>query len=316
MPNSLSIVITTFNRSRLVGRAIDSALRQTVPGEVIVVDDASTDATIETIRRLYPQVTCLRQTTNQGPNAARQRGLEAASGHWVITLDDDDEIHADALRKIDEAVSALPSAQRYPLIQFPRSNGGFADPMGIVSLDDYLRGRLWGDFLHVIQRDVFLAQGLAFPSTRLGAEHLLLWKLAQQYGIPTWNWRLATLHADAPERLTSWSHQIRRAEEYASMQELTLETFGEVLQSSYPSLWRQKRLGAAAYWLLAGRREAASPHLKCLRQHGDRLLPLALQLLSLCPTRALKGSFLAYRSLSARLSRRPAIAVAEARPAA
>ena len=316
MENSFSIVITTFNRSQLVRRAIDSALRQSVPGEVIVVDDASTDATVDVVRRLYPQVTCLRQTTNQGPNAARQRGIEAASGRWVITLDDDDEIHADALEQIARAVSTLASAQSYPLIQFPRSNGGFARPMGTVSLDDYLCGRLWGDFLHVVQRDVFLAQGLTFPTTRLGAEHLLLWKLAQRYGIPTWNWRLATLHADAPERLTSWSHQIRRAEEYAWMQELTLETFGDFLETRYPAVWRQKRLGAAVYWLLAGRREAASPHLKCLRQHGDRLLPLVLQLLGLCPSRTLRGSFLAYRSLSARLSRRTTITLAEARRAA
>ena len=86
----ISVVIPTHNRARLLGRALDSVLKQTrPPAEVIVVDDGSTDATEALMRRRFPNCRYLRQE-NRGVSSARNRGIEAAAGEWIAFLDSDD----------------------------------------------------------------------------------------------------------------------------------------------------------------------------------------------------------------------------------
>ena len=92
---SLSIIIPTYNRLPMLARAIESVLQQSyfndsVDWELIVVDDGSTDSTEAWIRDHYPQIVYLRQDNN-GVSAARNLGLEHASGEWLALLDSDDE---------------------------------------------------------------------------------------------------------------------------------------------------------------------------------------------------------------------------------
>lgn len=100
-PAALSAVITTYNRAALVGRAVRSALAQTYPPcEVLVVDNASTDATpavLEELQRADSRVRPVRLTDNTGPSASRNRGLAEARGDLIGFLDDDDAWHPDHL---------------------------------------------------------------------------------------------------------------------------------------------------------------------------------------------------------------------------
>src|SRR2546423_12851996 len=88
----LSVVIPTWNRARLVGEAVESALAQ-MDGrvEVIVVDDGSTDDTAgELARRFGTRVNVLRMPRRGGIGAARNAGAREASGELVAFLDSDD----------------------------------------------------------------------------------------------------------------------------------------------------------------------------------------------------------------------------------
>jgi glycosyltransferase involved in cell wall biosynthesis len=88
----LSVVIPTWNRARLVCEAIGSALNQR-PGdvEVIVVDDASTDNTVEVVTETYGDcVRLLRLAQRLGAGAARNAGVAVARGEFVAFLDSDD----------------------------------------------------------------------------------------------------------------------------------------------------------------------------------------------------------------------------------
>jgi glycosyltransferase involved in cell wall biosynthesis/drug/metabolite transporter (DMT)-like permease len=87
----ISTIIPTYNRARLLGRAVRSALAQAEPGdEIIVVDDGSTDDTEATMRSFGEPVRYIR-TANAGAGAARNRGIQHARNPLVAFLDSDDE---------------------------------------------------------------------------------------------------------------------------------------------------------------------------------------------------------------------------------
>ncbi|MCC6457183.1 MAG: glycosyltransferase family 2 protein [Caldilineaceae bacterium] len=103
-----SIIMPTHNRAHLVGRAIQSVLNQTLTDfELIVVDDASSDETA-TIAESFAdeRMIYLRQSSNQGVSAARNRGILQARGRFITFLDDDDESYPDLLAETLRAFEA------------------------------------------------------------------------------------------------------------------------------------------------------------------------------------------------------------------
>ena len=80
-----------YNHGRYLSGTLDSALGQTCPTEVIVVDDGSTDDTPAVLERFAGRVRVHRQA-NRGLSAARNVGLELASGRYIAFLDADDVI--------------------------------------------------------------------------------------------------------------------------------------------------------------------------------------------------------------------------------
>lgn len=88
----VSVIIPTYNRAYCLGRALNSVLRQDAkPGEILVVDDASTDGSADLVRSFGPAVRYVRHDVNQGAAAARNSGLALAQGALVAFLDSDDE---------------------------------------------------------------------------------------------------------------------------------------------------------------------------------------------------------------------------------
>jgi glycosyltransferase involved in cell wall biosynthesis len=109
MSSLASVVIPCFNQAHFLGASIESALTQTYqPVEVVVVDDGATDNTCE-IASAYPEVRCLRQP-NQGRAAARNAGLRASRGEYVVFLDADDRLLPIALEAGVAALEADPEA--------------------------------------------------------------------------------------------------------------------------------------------------------------------------------------------------------------
>ncbi|NLI80064.1 MAG: glycosyltransferase family 2 protein [Deltaproteobacteria bacterium] len=86
----VSVIIPTYNRSRLCRQAAESVLSQTYPKvEILIVDDGSQDDTRDVVSMLDDRVHYIRQD-NAGVSAARNRGLLAAKGEYIAFLDSDD----------------------------------------------------------------------------------------------------------------------------------------------------------------------------------------------------------------------------------
>lgn len=100
-----SILIPMYNSSQYIDKCIDSILCQTVVSfEIILIDDGSIDDTVKTIlkyKKLFPQIRLLQQN-NKGVSAARNLGLENATGKYVIFMDSDDYWVNGAMSKLQE----------------------------------------------------------------------------------------------------------------------------------------------------------------------------------------------------------------------
>jgi GT2 family glycosyltransferase len=105
-----TIVITTFNRLSLLRRAVESALAQSLPCEVVVADDCSSDGTAAYLASLAPRVRYLRNPSNMGQCATVNAGVGLASGGWVKLLADDDYLAPDCMTEMAEAIALHPSA--------------------------------------------------------------------------------------------------------------------------------------------------------------------------------------------------------------
>ena len=87
---ALSVIIPVYNGARLIGETLRSVLAQRYdPIEIVVVDDGSTDGTLDVVSREAPGCICIRQE-NQGPPVARNAGIERATGEVIALLDADD----------------------------------------------------------------------------------------------------------------------------------------------------------------------------------------------------------------------------------
>lgn len=95
--DKVSIIIPCYNQAHFLPDAIASADSQTYPNiEIIVVNDGSTDNTSETARRFNVKYI---EQENKGLAAARNDGIKASSGKWILPLDADDKIDPEFISK-------------------------------------------------------------------------------------------------------------------------------------------------------------------------------------------------------------------------
>tara|TARA_R110000782_G_scaffold91025_3_gene174244 strand:- start:1491 stop:2504 length:1014 start_codon:yes stop_codon:yes gene_type:complete len=101
----VTVIIPCYNNTGTIEAAVQSAIGQTVPVQVIVIDDCSSDDSAQKARNVAPgdpRLVVLVQDRNQGPSAARNRAIANAGTKWVAILDADDRMHPDRLRRLIE----------------------------------------------------------------------------------------------------------------------------------------------------------------------------------------------------------------------
>ncbi len=143
----VSVVVVNYQGADYLGECLSAvrALEGDVD-EVIVVDNASTDASVAIVREQFPDVHVLPMPTNDGPCPARNAGMRAARNRWVLALDNDAVVQPDTLAKLCAAAAA---DARIAIAQ-PRSvfaseptrvhyDGGAFHYAGLIALRNFYR---------------------------------------------------------------------------------------------------------------------------------------------------------------------------------
>lgn len=193
--SSVSVIIPTYNAALLIERTLRSVTAQNGSHdiEIIIIDDASTDNTLDVIEKLaIPSLKILNQNSNCGPAAARNRGLDAATGEFMAFLDGDDYWEPDFLRKTTEFLESHPQAVAVSVMQRHKTFNGKdsvvpSEPsiQQPVLLDDFYD--FWAKYNHVctgsalIRTNVAKATGGQREDFRV-CEDLEFWALVATYG--------------------------------------------------------------------------------------------------------------------------------------
>lgn len=115
MPDAIrfSAVCAAYNARATVVRAVESCLAQTYPPhEMIVVDDGSMDGTADLVEETFGErVRLIRLPKNSGPSAARNRGMDAATGNFIALQDADDWWHPEKLARVAAVLKSQPDAR-------------------------------------------------------------------------------------------------------------------------------------------------------------------------------------------------------------
>ena len=209
----VSVVIPTYQRPLLIVRSVKSALAQTLEQiEVIVVIDGPHEPTRTTLAAIDDyRLRVIELPTNQGGQAARNRGVNEANAEWIAFLDDDDEWMPEKLERQIEA--ATQSQHKFPIVTchllartpkeesiWPRRTPHQSEP-----LSEYL----------FVRNTLFQGEGLIQTSTILTAKSLLQKvpfgnSLQRHDNHDDWDWLLrATTLPDVgiefiPETLSVW----------------------------------------------------------------------------------------------------------------
>lgn len=199
MPH-ISVIVPCYNAAAFIRRSLESAAGQSDRDlEIVVVDDASTDATRDIVRELAAQdsrIRLIERETNGGAGCARNAGIDAATGDWIAVLDADDWYDPQRLEILIEAAEkdrALIVADNQYFVserserpwQVLRDKAG--QDATRLSCDDLLRGdhlsqsRNLGLLKPIIQRKFLLESGIRYDEEPgIGEDFYFLLKCVQR----------------------------------------------------------------------------------------------------------------------------------------
>jgi glycosyltransferase involved in cell wall biosynthesis len=278
---SFSIVITTYNRARIVRRCIDSCLAQSFADlEIVVVDDGSSDDTAAVLAEHYDdqRLRIVAHESNRGINPSRHTGAGNARGEWVVVIDSDDELLPGALQRLHELIAGLPEGVRVLRSRQVHDDGHVTPSFVPPGPYDY-EGRIrWAeaeggnDAGRCLKREVF-AESPYIDGRRGAMETLFELNLAEKETSVCVEDVLTAVHADADN---SWLRAVKSAEviprlrreapDMLWMAETVLERHGDALRRYGPRQYViVLRIAATQAFLLGRRRDGAHYTLRALR---------------------------------------------------
>ena len=167
---TFSIIVPTYNSEPYVSECIESVLKQE-PGdyeyEVIIIDDCSTDKTVELVRSFghaSQKVKMLSTERNSGPGIARNVGIKHAVSEWILFLDSDDLFEEDFLDKLAKFISTS-AGNDCDAISFNRNDMESLSKGRPELLKDYLSLKMDGSVIFTaVKRSLFIDNTIHFSA--------------------------------------------------------------------------------------------------------------------------------------------------------
>ena len=288
-----SIVIPTYNRAAIIGKAVESVLRQVRSrrnrAEIVLVDD-SNDDTLEVAAETARQDPACELVTFRGPTrlgvtGARNKGIELASGDVLIFLDSDDELTDGSLDYIDRffaehaEIALLFGRIVNKSGRAARCREDFLNRE--VSYEELIQVDGVGEFLPIVRRSALIESGLRYAVETEGSEGIL-WRRIPRAGYKVWyTSEVLRLYDDlGADRNSTPKLRVKRARVFAKGHLLELREFGGDLAKLNRQAFLKKVLKATIYNRLALPPDAAAD--AYLREHHPgvfhtaRLLPAPL----------------------------------------
>lgn len=233
----ISVIIPTFNRLSSLPKAVDSVMAQTYPAlEIIIVDDGSSDGTIDWLQGREHPVYFIQQE-NHGVSHARNRAIEKSSGNWIALLDSDDYWYP---HKLERQVQAIEQSAHYRLCHCDEHwfrNGVRVNPKnkhrksGGHIFEQCLPLCAISPSASLIQRTVFEDTGL-FDESFPACEDYDLWLRITS--------REPVLYVDEPLLAKTGGHSDQLSSRYAAMDRFRLKALAKLLRNH--SLNEQQRI--------------------------------------------------------------------------
>lgn len=211
----ISFIIPLFNKKTTVKRAIDSILKQVKHQclfEIIIVNDGSTDGSLESISCSPDLPIIIYSQENKGVSSARNKGALIASYDYLFFLDADDELLPCALETMIKLIEEFPLASHYTgSFNIVNNNSSIISPRGrhFVGGDGYIKSfsylySRYRGLIHsssvCIRKSIFLSLG-GFPEGASLGEDIYFWIRLSEEGLLAHTPKIiALVHRDAPNR--------------------------------------------------------------------------------------------------------------------
>lgn len=292
-----SVVIPLYNKKSHISRAIKSVINQTFPNfELIVVDDGSTDFSVDEVKKFNDIRIRLIQQPNLGVSAARNKGIKEAFYDYIAFLDADDAWKPDFLFNMSQLIEKYPEAGAYATGYEIKANERNLtrcieelpnDWVGIV--DDYFKHSINKPLITassvVIPKKVFFDIGLFDEHLKRG-EDLDMWlRIALNYKIAFTNKVCSIYYHDSDNRACKKEIKL----EY-SISDYAEEKLKKGRTAKYYSFYFEEYMirliiGKARYYIrLNKRKEARKLLLKYKKTKCNREYLVKTYILSLLPS--------------------------------
>jgi len=199
--SQFSAILPNYNDADLLPQAIQSLLQQSEPfTEIIIVDDGSTDRSVEIIHQFmqqHRQIRLIKHATNQGVSVALNTGIEAAKGDYLLLCAADDVYHSHIIAMAKPILNAYPSVglicgnaivKRFDLAKafhrcLPYPANTFISPTAFCTFANHRYVGFNGGGGMLMNRQAVLEAGSLQPALRWHSDWLLYFTLAFRHGI-------------------------------------------------------------------------------------------------------------------------------------
>ena len=265
----ISIVIPLYNKEKQVANTLQSVFNQTFQDfEVVIVNDGSTDKSVEEVEKFNNPRICLIHQKNAGVSAARNKGIAETKYDYIALLDADDEWYPDYLQEQVNLINKYPECSIFVCAYEFRNHKGELKPIIVNKMPFSSQTGVLTNYFEVAscshppicsinivaQKESFLSIG-GFPVGVQSGEDLLTWaRLATKYSIAYSRRVLSVFNLGSSQSYENAPSRVPEKDDYVGMELERLYKKNKTIVGlkKYVALWFKMR---ASQFLLLGNKK-------------------------------------------------------------